>query len=99
MEQDKITLDTDLSICYAITVNIIRRTAMVTSKRFVKTWMEHDTVGQVAQKLNLSKSGTSARATQLRKKGVKLPTKIHPRSFDYNVDELNDIINQYSKSK
>ena len=61
---------------------------------FVKAWMQYETVGEVAQHLDITPGRASSKATNLRAKGVKLPIK---RNLKNEVDKLNSLIAKLQK--
>lgn len=70
---------------------------MITDKRFVKTWMTSDTLGEVAKKLNTTRGSVSAKATTLRGRGVNLPRKSPSANAYTSTDELNQLIASYNE--
>lgn len=76
---------------------IHKSTSQVSNTDFVKAWMTCKTVKQVAEKLGLNRSQVSAKAGDLRKKGVTLPTKQSNYVDPNSVEALNKIVKRYSK--
>ena len=72
--------------------------ASVTNAEFVLIWQQASSVEEVANKLGILKGSASQRASNLRKKKVKL--KRMPRSVSqYTVEELNSLIEQAAEYK
>lgn len=67
---------------------------MIDNTVFVKAWLQYETVGDVAQHLDVSVAAASAKASNLRSKGVKLPIK---RNLKTEVDKLNTLIARFKK--
>lgn len=65
-------------------------------KEFVLAWIESAKKGQglqgVADKCDLTTVSAAAKASYLRKKGVKLPTMPRAKRVDVSVEALNQLI-------
>jgi hypothetical protein len=70
---------------------------IVDNVHFVRTWMTQETLKKVADKLGISdaSASASAKAANLRAKGVNLPRK--QSGAVVSVDELNAIIDKYNE--
>lgn len=64
----------------------------VSHEAFVKAWMSHSTIDEVAETTGLSYSGVTERAKRLRDAGVQLPGKSRRMRQDIDVKSLNSMI-------
>ena len=74
--------------------------ARISNREFVITWLHSDTSDQVAKTLGMSKAAATARAVELRKRGVKLPKKSARKSEterQLEVAQLNSLISKELK--
>ena len=65
------------------------------AKTFIKVWQTAPSVKSVCDKLGLLPSSASQRATNLRKRGVKLK-KMPRNSQGYDLTELQNLADEYS---
>jgi len=71
---------------------------MTSTEEFVRVWQASKSAKEVAQVLGCDKSAVHARASYLRKKGVKLKAmNIHRGPHQLDVEALNRIIANGSK--
>jgi hypothetical protein len=70
----------------------------INSKTFVRNWMKHKTVEEVARAMKLTAQQTSSKAYALLHKGVHLPTKASAGK-QYTVSELNAIVDSFTDFK
>lgn len=63
----------------------------VSNEEFIVAWMNSESIDEVADKTGLQYSMISAKACNLRRKGVLLPK--YRRAAEIDIDQLNKIIN------
>jgi len=71
---------------------------LINNRKFVTAWMTCETVSDVARKLKLTNTQVSAKANNLRTKGVKLPHK-QKGEIEDTVEDLNAIVAKYNPEK
>lgn len=84
---------------YDINGNVKRRHKThikIDSYEFVKIWVTSNTLNDVFEKLEITESQASSKATGLRNRGVKLP-KMSRRPNKNSVEELNKLVERYAK--
>ena len=61
----------------------------VDSRDFVRSWMKHDNVKEIADELGLTKSAVSGRGKKMRERGIDLPER---NGMSATKDDLNALI-------
>lgn len=72
----------------------------IDNREFVVTWMNCETVDDVARNLGMSKPAVKQRSAYLRKLGVNLPKKNARKSVtekQLEIAQLNSLIKRHSK--
>jgi hypothetical protein len=68
----------------------------IDSYEFTKTWMTSNSLNDVCERPEITDTQASAKANNLRKRGVKLP-KMSRRPDKNSVEELNKLVERYAK--
>lgn len=63
----------------------------------IVTYMNQETVESAAKALNVSVATLKSRLATLREHGVKVPAKMPNQWSDYNVAQMNALVNKYKK--
>ena len=72
----------------------------IDNRDFVVTWLNSESIEDVAKAYARSKPAVAAKATELRKRGVKLPkftSKLSETASKIEVAQLNSIINKHQR--
>lgn len=71
---------------------------MTDSSEFIKAWNESKTVGEVAEKLNVSYMSATSRAWRLRKAGHNVPPKYNDQAFMAKISKKGHAVRYGKKS-
>ncbi|EON33783.1 hypothetical protein GTC6_05432 [Gordonia terrae C-6] len=72
----------------------------IDNREFVVTWLNSESIEEVAKALGRSKGAVAAKATELRKRGVQVPKftkKLSETAQKLEVAQLNSLINKHQK--
>lgn len=72
----------------------------IDNREFVITWLNSESLDEVVKATGIPKASAQSRASQLRKRGVKLPKYTGRKSetaLKVEVAQLNSIINKHQK--